>query len=53
MKDVDEAESRSARTFRTEPLGEWISTQEVIRRVLEARPVARLDVTELTRGDKG
>lgn len=53
MKDADEAESRSARTFMTEPLGEWISTQQVIWRVLEARPVARLDVTELTEGDEG
>ena len=53
MKDVDEAESRNARTFITEPLGEWISNQQVIRRVLEARPLARLDVTELTGGDEG
>jgi hypothetical protein len=53
MKDADEAESRSAQTFMTEPMGEWISTQQVIRRVLEARPVAILDVTELTEGDEG
>ena len=53
MKDEDEAESRRARTFMTDPLGEWISTLQVISRESEARPVATLDVTRLIGYDEG
>ena len=48
MKDAEEAESRRARTFMTDPLGEWMSTQHVISKVLEVRPVAKWDCTGVT-----
>ena len=47
MKEANEAESRRALTFMTDPLEEWISTWHVIKRELEAKSVARLDVTGL------
>ena len=53
MNEADEAESRSARSFMTDPLGAWTSIQNVIKSESEARPVARFDVTGLTGGAGG
>ena len=48
MKDADDAESRRALTFMTDPLGECTTTQHVIMRALEFKPpVARFDETGL------